>query len=226
MRLALDKMANQTVSITPADTTDPTLLYRALSRITEAIDELKGYRGGQEDSTQEELNVLVERAKELTSALEMLAAELDSKVNQETPKSLQDLADQVAALDTQVTVINNTKPIVGFECCLTGAGSSNPTTSNLFNVASVTRLSMGSYRVVLTNVNIAGRPVLSNAAFMADLRVAGSLYAKCTITVVSTNTLDINVSILGLNATPALTSTAYDLTTSDRLDVIALLPPL
>ena len=226
MRLALDKMANQTVSITPADTTDPTLLYRALSRITEAIDELKGYRGGQEDSTQEELNVLVERAKELTSALETLAAELDSKVNQETPKSLQDLADQVAALDTQVTVINNTKPILGFACCLTGAGSSNPTTSNLFNIASITRLSTGSYRVVLTNVNIAGRPVLSSAAFMADLRVAGSLYAKHTITVFNANTLDISVSVLGLNATPALTSSAYDLTTSDRLDVIALLPPL
>lgn len=226
MRLALDKMANQTVSITPADTADPTLLYRALSRITEAIDELKGYRGGQEDSTQAELNVLVERAKELTSALEILSAELDSKVNQETPKSLQDLADQVAALDTQVTVINNTKPILGFACCLVGAGSSNPTISNLFNIVSVTRLSVGSYRVVLTSVNITGRPVLSSAAFMVDLRVAGSLYAKHTITVVNTNTLDISVSVLGLNATPALTSTAYDLTSSDRLDVIALLPPL
>lgn len=219
-------MANQTVSITPADTTDPTLLYRALSRITEAIDELKGYRGEQEDSTREGLDALVERAKELTSALETLAAEFESKVNQEMPKSLQDLADQVAALDTQVTVINNTKPILGFACCLVGAGSSNPTTSNLFNIASVTRLSTGSYRVVLTNVDVAGRPVLSDAAFMVDLRVAGGLYVKHTITVVNTNTIDISVSILGLDATPALTSAAYDLTTSDRLDVIALLPPL
>lgn len=219
-------MANQTVSITPADTTDPTLLYRALSRVTEAIDELKGYRGEQEDSVKLELNTLVDRARELTTALETLRAELDVRINQETPKSLQDLADQVSTLDAQVTVINNTKPILGFACCLVGAGSSNPTTSNLFNVTSVTRLSAGSYRVVLSNVNIAGRPVLSNAAFMADLRVAGNLYAKHTITVVNTNTLDINVSILGLSATPALTSTAYDLTSSDRLDVMALLPPL
>lgn len=219
-------MANQTVSITPADVTDPTLLYRALSRVTEAIDELKGYRGEQDDSVKLELNTLVDRARELTTALEMLRAELDVRLNQETPKSLQDLADQVAALDAQVAVINNTKPVLGFECCLVGAGSSNPTTSNLFNVTSVTRLSTGSYRVVLSNVSIAGRPVLSSAAFMADLRVAGSLYAKHTITVVNTNTLDISVSVLGLNATPALTSTAYDLTSSDRLDVIALLPPL
>ena len=219
-------MANQTVSITPADTTDPTLLYRALSRITEELDALKGYRGEDQSTTQTELDTLVVKAKTLTEELQALAAELDSKVNQETPKSLQDLADQVASLDSQVTVINSTKPVLGLAGCLVGAGGSNPTTSNLFNIASVTRLSAGSYRVVLTSVSIAGRPVLSSAALMVDLRVAGSLYAKAVLTVVSSNTLDINVSVLGLNAVPALTSTAYDLTTSDRLDVIALLPPV
>ena len=211
-------MANQTVSITPADTTDPTLLYRALSRITEVIDELKGYRGEDTSAAKAELTALLAEASKLKTDLAELAKELDFKLNKQTPKSIQDLEDQAVALTAS-------RPVMGLAVTLVGAGGGNPTTSNAFNVDSVTRLSTGSYRVILAATQIAGRPVLANALFSIQLSVSGSTFCKSTYQVQDSGTVDVSIHQLVLDSTPALTSAAYDITSSDRVDIVALLYP-
>ena len=218
-------MANQTVSITPADTTDPTLLFRALSRITEVIDELKGYRGEDTSAVKAELAALLADASKLKADLAELAKEFDFKLNKQIPKSIQDLADQVDDIDGRVVALTTTRPVMGLAVTLIGAGGSNPTTSNAFNVHSITRLSAGSYRVVLDNAQIAGRPVLANALFSIQLSVVGSTFCKSTVQVQNANTLDISIHQLVLDSTPTLTSAAYDITSSDRVDIVALLYP-
>ena len=218
-------MANQTVSITPADTTDPTLLFRALSRITEVIDELRGYRGEDTSAAKVELAALLADASKLKADLTELAKEFDFKLNQQTPKSIQDLADQVDDLDGRVVALTASRPVMGLAVTLVGAGGSNPTTSNAFNVDTVTRLSTGSYRVILETTQIAGRPVLANALFSIQLSVVGSTFCKSTIQVQNANTVDISIHQLVLDDTPALASAAYDITSSDRVDIVALLYP-
>ena len=218
-------MANQTVSITPADTTDPTLLFRALSRITEVIDELKGYRGEDTSAAKAALAALLADASKLKADLTELAKEFDFKLNQQTPKSIQDLADQVDDIDGRVVALTTTRPVMGLAVTLVGAGGGNPTTSNAFNVGAVTRLSTGSYRVILVTTQIAGRPVLANALFSIQLSVVGSTFCKSTIQVQNANTVDISIHQLVLDDTPALTSAAYDITSSDRVDIVALLYP-
>ena len=218
-------MANQTVSITPADTTDPTLLFRALSRITEVIDELKGYRGEDTSAAKVELAALLADASKLKADLTELAKEFDFKLNQQTPKSIQDLADQVDDIDGRVVALTATRPVMGLAVTLVGAGGGNPTTSNAFNVDSVTRLSTGSYRVILAATQIAGRPVLANALFSIQLSVVGSTFCKATVQVQNASTLDVSIHQLVLDSTPALTSAAYDITSSDRVDIVALLYP-
>lgn len=218
-------MANQTVSITPADTTDPTLLFRALSRITEVIDELKGYRGEDTSAAKVELAALLAEASKLKTDLTELAKEFDFKLNQQTPKSIQDLADQVDDIDGRVVALTTSRPVMGLAVTLVGAGGSNPTTSNAFNVDSVTRLSTGSYRVVLEGTQIAGRPVLANALLSIQLFIAGSTFCKSTYLVQNANTVDVSIQRLVLDSTPALTSAAYDITSSDRVDIVALLYP-
>ena len=218
-------MANQTVSITPADTTDPTLLFRALSRITEVIDELKGYRGEDTSAAKLELAALLADASKLKADLTELAKEFDFRLNQQVPKSIQDLADQVDDIDGRVVALTTTRPVMGLAVTLVGAGGGNPTTSNAFNVDAVTRLSTGSYRVILTATQKAGRPVLANALFSIQLSVVGSTFCKSTIQVQNANTVDISIHQLVLDDTPALTSAAYDITSSDRVDIVALLYP-
>ena len=218
-------MANQTVSITPADTTDPTLLFRALSRITEVIDELKGYRGEDTAAAKVELAALLADASKLKADLTELAKEFDFKLNQQTPKSIQDLADQVDDIDGRVVALTTTRPVMGLAVTLVGAGGGNPTTSNAFNVDAVTRLSTGSYRVILTATQKAGRPVLANALFSIQLSVVGSTFCKSTLQVQNANTVDISIHQLVLDDTPALASAAYDITSSDRVDIVALLYP-
>ena len=218
-------MANQTVSITPADTTDPTLLFRALSRITEVIDELKGYRGEDTSAAKVELAALLADASKLKADLTELAKELDFKLNKQIPKSIQYLADRVDDIDDRVIALTITRPVMGLAVTLVGAGGGNPTTSNAFNVDAVTRLSTGSYRVVLTATQKAGRPVLANALFSIQLSVVGSTFCKSTIQVQNANTLDVFIHQLVLDDTPALTSAAYDITSSDRVDIVALLYP-
>ena len=218
-------MANQTVSITPADTTDPTLLFRALSRITEVIDELKGYRGEDTSVAKAELTALLADASKLKADLAELAKEFDFKLNQQTPKSIQDLADQVDDIDGRVIALTTTRPVMGLAVTLVGAGGDNPTASNAFNVDTVTRLSTGSYRVILAATQIAGRPVLANALFSIQLSVSGSTFCKSTHVVQNANTLDVSIHQLVLDSTPALTSAAYDITSSDRVDIVALLYP-
>ena len=114
---------------------------------------------------------------------------------------------------------------MGLAVTLVGAGGGNPTTSNAFNVDSVTRLSTGSYRVILAATQIAGRPVLANALFSIQLSVSGSTFCKSTHVVQNANTLDVSIHQLVLDSTPALTSAAYDITSSDRVDIVALLYP-
>lgn len=218
-------MANQTVSITPADTTDPTLLFRALSRITEVIDELKGYRGEDTSAAKVELAALLAEASKLKTDLTELAKEFDFKLNQQTPKSIQDLADQVDDIDGRVVALTTSRPVMGLAVTLVGAGGGNPTTSNAFNVDSVTRLSTGSYRVILEGTQIAGRPVLANALLSIQLSIAGSTFCKSTYLVQNANTVDVSIQRLVLDSTPALTSAAYDITSSDRVDIVALLYP-
>ena len=218
-------MANQTVSITPADTTDPTLLFRALSRITEVIDELNGYRGEDTSAAKVELAALLADASKLKADLTELAKEFDFKLNQQTPKSIQDLADQVDDIDGRVVALTTTRPVMGLAVTLVGAGGGNPTTSNAFNVDTVTRLSTGSYRVILAATQIAGRPVLANALFSIQLSVVGSTFCKATVQVQNASTLDVSIHQLVLDSTPALTSAAYDITSSDRVDIVALLYP-
>ena len=218
-------MANQTVAITPADTTDPTLLYRALSRITEVIDELKGYRGEDTSAAKVELAALLAEASKLKTDLTELAKEFDFKLNQQTPKSIQDLADQVDDIDGRVVALTTSRPVMGLAVTLLGAGGSNPTTSNAFNVDSVTRLSTGSYRVILEGTQIAGRPVLANALLSIQLSIAGSTFCKSTYLVQNADTMDVSIQRLVLDSTPALTSAAYDITSSDRVDIVALLYP-
>lgn len=218
-------MANQTVSITPADTTDPTLLFRALSRITEVIDELRGYRGEDTSAAKVELAALLAEASKLKTDLTELAKEFDFKLNQQTPKSIQDLADQVDDVDGRVVALTTSRPVMGLAVTLVGAGGSNPTTSNAFNVDSVTRLSTGSYRVILAATQIAGRPVLANALLSIQLSIAGSTFCKSTYLVQNANTMDVSIQRLVLDSTPALTSAAYDITSSDRVDIVALLYP-
>lgn len=218
-------MANQTVSITPADTTDPTLLYRALSRITEVIDELKGYRGEDTSAAKSELAALLADASKLKADLAELAREFDFKLNQQTPKSIQDLADQVDDVDGRVVALTTSRPVMGLAVTLVGTGGGNPTTSNAFNVGAVTRLSTGSYRVILAATQIAGRPVLANALLSIQLSIAGSTFCKSTVQVQNANTLDVSIHQLVLDSTPALTSAAYDITSSDRVDIVALLYP-
>ena len=218
-------MSNQTVSITPADTTDPTLLFRALSRITEVIDELKGYRGEDTSAVKAELAALLADASKLKADLAELAKEFDFKLNKQIPKSIQDLADRVDDIDDRVIALTITRPVMGLAVTLVGAGGGNPTTSNAFNVDAVTRLSTGSYRVILTATQKAGRPVLANALFSIQLSVVGSTFCKSTIQVQNANTVDIYIHQLVLDSTPALTSAAYDITSSDRVDIVALLYP-
>ena len=218
-------MANQTVSITPADTTDPTLLFRALSRITEVIDELRGYRGEDTSAAKVELAALLAEASKLKTDLTELAKEFDFKLNQQTPKSIQDLADQVDDIDGRAVALTTSRPVMGLAVTLVGAGGDNPTTSNAFNVDSVTRLSTGSYRVVLAGTQTAGRPVLANALFSIQLSIAGSTFCKSTYLVQNANTVDVSIQRLVLDSTPALTSAAYDITSSDRVDIVALLYP-
>ena len=218
-------MANQTVSITPADTADPTLLFRALSRITEVIDELKGYRGEDTAAAKVELAALLADASKLKADLAELAKEFDFKLNKQIPKSIQDLADRVDDIDDRVIALTITRPVMGLAVTLVGAGGGNPTTSNAFNVDAVTRLSTGSYRVILAATQIAGRPVLANALFSIQLSVVGSTFCKSTVQVQNANTLDVSIHQLVLDSTPALTSAAYDITSSDRVDIVALLYP-
>ena len=218
-------MANQTVSITPVDTTDPTLLFRALSRITEVIDELKGYRGEDTAAAKVELAALLADASKLKADLAELAKEFDFKLNKQIPKSIQDLADQVDDIDDRVVALTTSRPVMGLAVTLVGAGGGNPTTSNAFNVDSVTRLSTGSYRVVLEGTQIAGRPVLANALLSIQLSIAGSTFCKSTYQVQDASTVDVSIHQLVLDSTPALTSAAYDITSSDRVDIVALLYP-
>lgn len=217
-------MANQTVSITPVDTTDPTLLFRALSRITEVIDELKGYRGEDTAAAKVELAALLADASKLKADLAdlaELAKEFDFKLNKQIPKSIQDFQD----LADQVDDLTTSRPVMGLAVTLVGAGGDNPTTSNAFNVSSVTRLSTGSYRVVLGGTQIARRPVLANALLSIQLSIAGSTFCKSTYQVQDASTVDVSIHQLVLDSTPALTSAAYDITSSDRVDIVALLYP-
>lgn len=214
-------MANQTLAITPADTADPTLLYRALSRITEELDQVKGYRGAGVDSQQAELDNLVQVAQTLKERLETLLAELDVKLNQETPKNLADLAADVADLQAKVELINATKPILGFAVTLTGAGSSNPSLTNAYNVASVTRLSTGYYRIVLTAAVIAGKNVLASSTKHVRTDTTGNVFVKTSLAVVNPTTLDFYVHSLS----NTFTAVTYDLTVSDKVDLTAILSP-
>lgn len=228
-------MANQTVSITPADVTDPTLLYRALSRITELLDELKGYRGTEVDNQKAELDQLVQAAIDLRTKLEGLLVELENKINKEAGKSLADLADELAALTsvvdnlkTQVTslrtdvdAINLTKPVCGFTLKLTGAGSSNPSLSNAFNISTAVRLGVGSYRITLTDSTKAGKSVLANAMLNEKSNISGNTFVKTRFTVVNSTTLDL--AVFSLSNT--FTAIAYDLTSADTIDLFALLAP-
>lgn len=228
-------MANQTVSITPADTTDPTLLYRALSRITEELDELKGYRGGEVASKQAELDALVLATEEVRNKLEALLVELEAKLSRDTSKSLDDLAEDVSALEgvvatlqqdllalqTSVATINLTKPICGFTLKLTGAGSSNPSLSNAFNISTVVRLGAGSYRITLAESTKAGKSVLANAMLNEKSNISGDTFVKTRFAVVDSTKLDLTVFSLS----NTFTAVAYDLTSADTIDLFALLAP-
>lgn len=213
-------MANQTVAITPADVADPTLLFRALARITEELDALKGYRGTAVEDQQQELEDLIAATEKIRQQLQSFLSELNLKI-QDTPKSLQDLQDSISSLETAVNLINSTKPTLGLGCVLTGANSSNPAVSKSYNVTSVVRLSTGNYRITLTNANVASKGVLANAVLSVNVQVAGNVFAKVTSTTPSSTQLDL--SVFSLSGT--FTAVAYDLTPSDKIDVIALLSP-
>ena len=217
-------MANESISITPTDTANPTMLYRTLSRIIEAIDELKGYRGVTTD-TSEVLQALKQQAEQLVNRLNSALADIESKLTQEVPKSVQDLAAEVEDLMARVVKLEAHSTVCGFAAVLTGNGSSNPSVSNTYNVDSVTRLGVGQYRIQLTEDSVADRAVLANAVLHTALSISSAV-VQVRLSIVSAIALDVFVRALSVDATPALVTAAYDITSADRIDVQALLNPL
>ena len=217
-------MANESISITPTDTANPTMLYRTLSRIIEAIDELKGYRGVTTD-TSEVLQALKQQAEQLVNRLNSALADIESKLTQEVPKSVQDLAAEVEDLMARVVKLEAHSTVCGFAAVLTGNGSSNPSVFNAYNVDSVTRLGVGQYRIQLTEDSVADRAVLANAVLHTALSISSAV-VQVRLSIVSATMLDVFVRALSVDATPALVTAAYDITSADRIDVQALLNPL
>lgn len=216
-------MANQTLSISPTDVKDPVLLGRALNRIIEAIDEVKGYRGVDTSASKQELDDLLASAKQLRADLESAIKQLNDAVNNQSAKSLSDLAEDIAALETKVNALVATRVVAGALLRLQGNGTSTPALTRTFNVASVTRVAIGRYRILLTNANVQGVSVTANFIVSTQLTTVRALMAR--VIVFSSTQFDLIVEEVTVGTSPALVRNASDLLSTEFLDFTGLLAP-
>jgi len=216
-------MANQTLSIMPTDVKDPVLLGRALNRIIEAIDEIKGFRGEDTSATKQELDELLASAKQLRTDLELAIKQLNDSVNNQSAKSLSDLAEDIEALETKVNALVTTRAVVGALLRLQGNGTSTPALTRTFNVASVTRVAAGQYRILLTNANVQGVSVTANFIVSTQLTTVRALMAR--VIVFSSTQFDLIVEEVTIGTSPALVRNASDLLSTEFLDFTGLLAP-
>jgi len=189
----------------------------------EAIDEVKGYRGIDVYATQKELNELLTSAKQLRVDLTAAIAQLKDSINNQSAKSLSDLADAVSLLEDIVIVLKHTRVIAGAMLKLQGNGASTPALTRTFNVASVTRLALGQYRILLASANVQSVPVTANIIAQVLLTTSRVLMAK--VVIIDTMQFDLIVEEVKVGTSPALVRNASDLLSTEFLDFTGLLAP-
>lgn len=214
-------MANSTLTIAPSDVTDPTLLLRALNSIIEAVDTLRGTRGTEVEDTSAKLQAIVAKAEAIqTSLLDSIQA-LEDALAQSSAKSLDDLAAEIDDLRTKLTQV----PVLGFEAMFVGNGSGNPSLGPIHNVTSITRLSTGRYRLVMTSTAVLGRQILPNAVITAFISAPSTVLCKLTVADVGGDYVDFLVESVTVD-TGALVKAPYDMQSSDTISVTGLLSPI